>query len=113
MICEAILLSLTVLSCWIGAVGMWRMQEPMQSLHYLSVPATLGSMTVTVAILLANGVDQAFWKMLLISLLLLAANSIVSHASARAFRTRELGHWEPRNGDGVEFVKEVKENDRS
>ena len=28
------LLSVVVLTCWIGALGMWRMKQPIQALHY-------------------------------------------------------------------------------
>jgi hypothetical protein len=41
--------------------------------------------------------------------MLLAVNSVVTHATARAFRTREIGHWQPRDGDNIEFVRDTKE----
>ena len=104
MICEAVLLGAVVLSCWIGVIGMLRMREPMQAMHYLSLPACLGSVLLTVAVFLETGNSNTAWKTLLICLLLLAANSVVTHATARAFRTRQLGHWEPRPGDPVEYV---------
>lgn len=103
---QAVLLALVVLLCWLGVVGMWRMKEPMQALHYLSLPATAGTVLLTVAVLIAKGADQAFWKMALIALVLLAANSVVTHATGQAFRARKLGHWEPRDGDPMEFVRE-------
>jgi hypothetical protein len=37
---------------------------------------------------------------------LLGINSVVAHATARAFRQRELGHWEPLDTDPLEFVRE-------
>lgn len=101
---EACLLGLVVLSCWIGVIGMWRMREPMQALHYLSVPACLGSFLLTIAVFLRTGSSQAAWKTVLICLVLLAINSVVAHATARAFRTRELGHWEPQPGEAIERV---------
>ena len=36
-------------------------------------------------------------------------NSVGTHATARAFRARELGHWEPRDGDPIEFVRDAGE----
>ena len=104
MIIEAVLLAGVVLSCWLGVVGMVRMREPMQALHYLSLPACLGSVLLTVAVFVETGNSNTAWKTLLICFLLLAVNSVVTHAIARAFRTRQLGHWEPRPGDPVEFV---------
>ena len=108
-VAEASLLGLVVLSCWLGALGMVRMREPMQSLHYLSLPACFGSIALVVAVFLRTGNSQASWKTLLIVFILLAINSVVTHATARAFRTRELGHWEPQPEDGVERVPRSEE----
>jgi len=87
---------------------MWRMREPMQALHYLSLPATAGAILVTIAVFVAQGLKQASWKMVLIALVPLATNSVVTHATARAFRARELGHWEPLDGDPMEMVHEER-----
>ena len=103
---EIILLSAVVLFCWLGALGMWRMKEPMQALHYLSLPATAAALSLTLAVFLAQRFGQAFWKAALVAAILLAANSVVTHATARAFRARELGHWEPLDGDPMEIVRE-------
>jgi monovalent cation/proton antiporter MnhG/PhaG subunit len=99
-----VLLALTVLSCWIGVVGMLRMPEPMQAMHYLTLPASIGSIALTIAVFLQSGASSTAFKTLLIAVILLAINSVVTHATARAFRTRELGHWQPRDGDPIEFV---------
>ncbi len=103
---EVALLTLVVLACWLGVIGVWRMREPTQALHYLSLPSTVGAIVLTVAIFVGVGPNQAAWKMLLIAGVLFATNSIVSHATARAFRARELGHWEPMDGDPMEFVSQ-------
>jgi monovalent cation/proton antiporter MnhG/PhaG subunit len=105
---EIVLLSALVLLCWLGVLGMWRMKEPMQALHYLALPATAGAILLTVAVLLSQGIGQAFWKVLLIAAIVLATNSVVTHATARAFRARDLGHWEPIDGDPMEIVHEEK-----
>jgi monovalent cation/proton antiporter MnhG/PhaG subunit len=103
-ITETTLLGLVVASCWLGVLGMWRMRQPMQALHYLSLPASVGAVALAIAVFVSQGANQAFWKTLLIAFVLLAFNSVVTHATARAFRARELGHWEPREGDPLEFV---------
>ncbi len=102
------LLILIVASCWIGVLGMWRMREPMQALHYLSLPASAGATFLVIAVFLQLGSSQISWKTLLISLILFAINSVGAHATARAFRTRELGHWEPLDGDPIEFVRDTE-----
>jgi monovalent cation/proton antiporter MnhG/PhaG subunit len=107
-IIEGILLATVVLLCWLGVLGMWRMKEPMQALHYLSLPATAGAILMTIAVFVAQGAGQASWKAVLICFILLATNSVVTHATARAFRARELGHWEPLDSDPIEMVHEER-----
>lgn len=112
MICgvlDIVLLIAVVFLCWFGVLGMWKMKEPMQALHYLSLPATAGALLLTIAVLVSQGFGQAFGKVLLIAAILMASNSIVTHATARAFRARELGHWEPIDGDPMEMVREEEE----
>ncbi len=99
------LLITTGLACWIGVIGMVRMREPMQAIHYMAMPASVGAISLTVAVFLETGPGAAAFKTLLIAIILLAINSVVTHATARAFRTRELGHWQPRDGDPIEFVQ--------
>jgi multisubunit Na+/H+ antiporter MnhG subunit len=43
-------------------------------------------------------------KAVLIALFLSATNSVVAHATARAFRVRRLGHWKPEPKDRIEFL---------
>ena len=101
-----VLLVFVMIFCWLGVLGMWRMREPMQALHYLSLPACGASVALTAAVFFQTGNSQAGWKTLLICLILLVINSVVTHAIARAFRSRELGHWQPLPGDPVEFVRD-------
>lgn len=105
---EVVLLAGVVLLCWLGVLGIWRMKEPMQALHYLSLPATAGVILLTVAVFVSQGIVQGFWKVVMIAVILLATNSVVTHATARAFRARQLGHWEPIDGDPMEIVREEK-----
>jgi multisubunit Na+/H+ antiporter MnhG subunit len=101
---EAILLAGIVASCWIGVIGMLRMRVPMQALDYLSLPACSGSILLVAAVFVHTGSSSAAWKTVAICLVLLAINSIVIHATARALRSRESGYWKLLPGDGAEFV---------
>lgn len=99
------LLAFTCLSCWLGALGMVRMRDAYQALHYLGVPAVAGLSSLTLAVFLQTGWSQASWKCGLILAIMLAANAVGTHAAARAFRQREKGHWEPDPRDPeVEFL---------
>lgn len=110
-ITEAILLAIVVLAAWLGVLGMLRMKEPTQALHYLSLPA-VGAIALVIAVFAETGAGQASFKTIAIAIILLAVNSVVTHATARAFRTREIGHWQPRDGDNFEFVRDTKEFDQ-
>lgn len=100
-----ILLGVTAAACWIGVVGMVRMRDPYQALHYLGIPAIAGMTSLTLAVAAQTGWSPATWKCALILLIFVAANSVGTHAAARAFRAREKGHWEPEPHDAeVEFL---------
>ena len=105
---QACLLGVVVAACWLGVLGMWRMPSPTAALHYLALPATAGASFLVLAVFLKTGNSQQAWKTVLIACVLLASNSIVAHATARAFRARELGHWEPRDGDPMEWMSDRK-----
>lgn len=100
-----VLLGITAVACWIAVLGMVRMRDAFQALHYLSYPAILGMSALTVAMFIQTGWNQAAWKCGIILLVLLASNSVGTHAAARAFRQREKEHWEPEPNDPeVEFL---------
>lgn len=100
-----VLLGITAIACWLGVLGMVRMRDPFQALHYLSYPAILGMGALTVAVFIQTGWSQAGWKSGIILLVLLASNSVGTHAAARAFRQRQKEHWEPEPSDPeVEFL---------
>lgn len=97
------LLGLAVLACWLGVIGMLRMRHPTQALQYLQLPG-VAMFAVTIAMFLETGPSSAAFKAVLIAIVLMGINSVVTHATARAFRVRHLGHWEPLDGDPMEFV---------
>ncbi|HEX8710719.1 MAG TPA: monovalent cation/H(+) antiporter subunit G [Terracidiphilus sp.] len=100
-----VLLGLTALACWVGVVGIVRMRDAYQALHYLGPPAIVGVGMLTAAVFVQTGWSQASWKCGIILIVLVASNSVGTHAAARAFRDREKGHWEPLPEDPeVEFL---------
>jgi monovalent cation/proton antiporter MnhG/PhaG subunit len=104
------LLTFTALSCWAGALGMIRMRDAYQALHYLGVPAIVGMGALTVAVWVETGWTQATCKCGMILVILVASNSVGTHAAARAFRQREKGHWRPLPEDKeIEFLRGGRE----
>ena len=111
LVAQATLLGLVVLTCWTGTLGVFRMRDPTQALHFITIPAAVGSLLLTAAVFVRTGNGTAGWKMLLIAGMMIALNSVGMHASARAFRARKLGHWEPRDGDDLEWVRRGAEEE--
>ena len=101
-----VLLGLTVVCVWLGCMGMVRVRRPIQGLHFVGLPGAMGTMLLSAAMFLQEGSTVLSWKTLLIAIVMLGINSVVAHATARAFRVREVGHWEHRRGDDVELIDE-------
>ncbi len=93
------LLALTALCCWAGVIGMLRMREPLQALHYLSLPASVGVVALAAAVWVEKGAGEDALKTALIAVILLAFNSVTTHATGRAFRMRQLGHNQPEDAE--------------
>jgi multisubunit Na+/H+ antiporter MnhG subunit len=75
----------TFLSAWL----MLRMKDEFQMMHFLSPPASVSAILVTIAIFLQQGRKPVSFKALFIVAVLLAMNTVVTHATARAFRIRQ------------------------
>lgn len=93
--------ALAVLSSWL----MLRMKDEYQMMHFLSPPASVSAILITIAIFLQQGRKPESFKMLFLALVLLMMNAVVTHATARAFRWRETRNdWEPRDGKEVPIL---------
>ncbi len=97
-------LAVLALTCWLGCIGMLRMRNATQALHYVSLPSSIAAPLLPLAVWCVTGWSVATLKAGLIALFLLASNSVVAHATARAFRVRKLGHWQPREGDRLDYL---------
>jgi len=97
----AILLAAAVLVTIVSMVGVLVMRDPYQKLHYLGPVATISAPCVAGAVLLQEGMNQAGVKALLVAGVLLLMNAVLSHATARMARIRDLGAWEPQPGEHV------------
>jgi multisubunit Na+/H+ antiporter MnhG subunit len=90
--------AIALLSSWL----MLRMKDEYQMMHFMAPPASLSAILITVAIFLQQGRKQESFKAIVITIVLLTMNSVVTHATARAFRIREVREqWRPRKGEEV------------
>jgi monovalent cation/proton antiporter MnhG/PhaG subunit len=73
-----------------------------ERLHYLSSVTTISTFALLMAILIKEGWGQATIKAILVFIVLLLVNAVLSHATARAARIHELGHWTPSPEEHIE-----------
>lgn len=100
----AVLLGLAVLLTLLCTVGVLVMKDPYQRLNYISPPTTLGALLITAAVFLDEPQKQAGLKTLLTTVVLIAMNGVITHATARAARIRELGRLRVEPSERIPLV---------
>ena len=100
------LLGLAVGVALLSSIGVLAMRDPYQRLHFITPPASLSALCVTLAIFIGEKQKQAGGKAALVAFLLYFMNAVVTHATARAHFVREKGSWPP--PEPIEVVKESR-----
>ena len=88
-----VLLGLAVLLSLACCFGMLRMRDAYQKMHFMAPPASLAVGLIVIAIFLQQGMKPESFKALFIAVVLVAMNTVVTHATARAFRIGEMEGW--------------------
>jgi monovalent cation/proton antiporter MnhG/PhaG subunit len=88
-----VLLGLGILVTLISCLGVLAMENVFDRLHYTAPATTLGAFAVALSIVVEEGWSAASVKALIVFVLLLVTNPVLSHATARAARIRQFGHW--------------------
>lgn len=94
-IAVAVLLVLSLAVAVFSCIGLSFVRGYFNRLHYLAPVTTVSTTLLLAAVIVKYGWGQAAIKMFLIWSVLLLINSVLTHATARAARVRELGHWTP------------------
>jgi monovalent cation/proton antiporter MnhG/PhaG subunit len=89
----AALLTLGVGTELVCCVGVLVMRDAYDKLHYTAPATTVGSLAIAAAVLVSESLSQAGVKALLVFVALLVTNPVLTHATARAARVRQLGAW--------------------
>lgn len=89
------LLALAAALTLISSIGLLCMRDAFQRLHYNAPVVTLASLCIVIAVWVEDPDWQARIKVICIFLILAVMNSVLNHATARAIRIREKGHWPP------------------
>lgn len=96
-----VLLAAGVLVTLLSVLGMLRMRDPYQRMHFIAPPASVSAALFTLAIFLQDGLKPESFKALVTTLVLIGMNTVVTHAAARAFRIAETKDWKPGPGEEV------------
>ena len=88
----------TLLSC----LGVFVMPNVFDRLHYTAPASTVGALGIALSIVVEEGWAAASVKAMLIFVLLLTTNPVLTHATARAARIRQFGHWVALRAERVE-----------
>jgi monovalent cation/proton antiporter MnhG/PhaG subunit len=87
----------TLASC----IGVLVMRDAYDRLHYTAPATTIAPLAIAAAIVLEERLSAAGIKALLVALALLVTNPVLTHATARAARIRQLGEWTVQEGEHV------------
>ena len=89
----AALLVVGVAAALLSCLGVLVMRDAYDRLHYTAPAASLAPVLLAAAVVLEEGLSAVGVKALLVALVLVATNPVLSHATARAARIRQFGHW--------------------
>lgn len=96
-----VLLVLGVSIVGLCALGIAVMDDVFDRLHFTG-PASIGAFLIAIAVLVDDGFSVAGMKAVLVAVLLAGINPILTHATARAARVRQFGHWVAMPEESVE-----------
>jgi multisubunit Na+/H+ antiporter MnhG subunit len=87
------LLTVGVLSVLLSAAGLVAARSGWDKLHFTSPAAVVAPMAIAGAVLVEEPLSSAGIKAVLVALVLLLTGPVLVHATARAARVREHGHF--------------------
>jgi len=88
-----VLLGVGIAAVLLSCVGVLAMRNVFDKLHFTAPAATVGAFAIALAIVVKEGWSPASLKAVLVFVLLAVTNPVVTHATARAARIRQFGHW--------------------
>jgi monovalent cation/proton antiporter MnhG/PhaG subunit len=99
------LLGLAVLLILMCALGLLVMRHAYQRLQFSTPVVTVSMALIVAAVWIEDDQWQSRIKATLIWVILFLMNSILSHATARAIRIREVGSWPTTAEEHIPLVK--------
>ena len=83
-----VLLGFAVVVTVLSAIGVAVMRDPLQKLHYIAPPASLGVLCIVMALFIGEQQKLAIGKAVLVAVLLFFMNAVITHATALAHYVR-------------------------
>jgi monovalent cation/proton antiporter MnhG/PhaG subunit len=96
-----LLLGACVVVCAICCLALAILRDFYVRLHYLAPVATVAFLALLIAVIIREGAGQSALKTILVFAALLLINAVLTHATARAARVRQLGHWTASPDEGI------------
>lgn len=100
--CADVLLVVGVAIELLSCLGLLVMDDVYDRLHYLGPAAVLGPVVIAAAVILEEALSTAGIKAILIAVVLAAGGPVVTHATGRAARIRQLGAWQAQPDEHIE-----------
>jgi monovalent cation/proton antiporter MnhG/PhaG subunit len=104
-----VMLAVSVITTMLCCLGILIMPDFYERLHYMASVTTVSAFCILVAVAIETGWGQATIKTVLVCIVLLLINAVLTHATARACRVRELGHWTPDANENIPGMQELGE----
>lgn len=90
-----VLLAVAVAAVVISAVGVAAMTNVFDRMHYLGPASMIAPAAVAAAVVVRQGLSAPGIKAVLVAVVISATSPVLTHATGRAARIRELGQWTP------------------
>ena len=98
-----ILLAIGVIVQLLCSIGVIAMDDVFDRMHFLSPASVIGPAAIAAAIVVKETVSLASVKAVIVAVLLALTSPILTHATARAGRVRQFGHWRATAGEKVDI----------
>lgn len=86
----------------LSSLGANAMDDVFDRLHFLSPATTVAPVAIAAAIIVEESFSPAGIKSLIVAVLMVVTGPVLTHATARAARVRQFGHWKTVEGERVD-----------
>jgi monovalent cation/proton antiporter MnhG/PhaG subunit len=97
----SVLLAICVIVTAVCCVALILVKDIYNRMHYLAPVASISILALLAAVAIQEGWGQATLKTVLILIALFLVNAVLTHATARAARIRQFGHWLPNPQENI------------